>query len=148
MSNKKNTSTGIGFGGFIFLVFLTLKLGEIGPVQYWSWWWVTSPLWIPLLLILIIMLVIGFLITITTIKNRTNMGEQLEGPFLKDGSLGPCSSIVNQTKIYHDTGSYLWVGGDDQERLINLARSSNDQEIRFSSGQSEFDSPSGYKRHI
>ena len=75
MSNKKNTSTGIGLGGFIFLVFLTLKLGEIGPVQYWSWWCVTSPLWIPLLLILIIMLVIGFLITITTIKNGNNMGE-------------------------------------------------------------------------
>ena len=75
MSNKKKTSTGIGFGGFIFLVFLTLKLGEIGPVQYWSWWWVTSPLWIPLLLILIIMLVIGFLITITTIKNGKYEGE-------------------------------------------------------------------------
>ena len=93
MSNKKNTSTGIGFGGFIFLVFLTLKLGEIGPVQYWSWWWVTSPLWIPLLLILIIMLVIGFLITITTIKNGKYEGEQLEGPFLKDGSLGPYSPL-------------------------------------------------------
>jgi hypothetical protein len=24
------------------------------------------------------------------------------------------------TKHYYDTGSYLWVRGDDQERLINL----------------------------
>ena len=55
MSNKKNTSTGIGLGGFIFLVLLTLKLGEIGPVQYWSWWWVTSPLWIPLAAVIAIL---------------------------------------------------------------------------------------------
>ena len=31
-----------GFSGFLFLVFLVLKLtGHIS----WSWWWVTSPLW-------------------------------------------------------------------------------------------------------
>ena len=29
------------------------------------------------------------------------------------------------TKIYYDTGSYLWVRGDDQERLINLEIRSN-----------------------
>ena len=58
MSNKKNTSTGIGLGGFIFLVFLTLKLGEIGPVQYWSWWWVTAPLWGGVAIILLIILIV------------------------------------------------------------------------------------------
>jgi hypothetical protein len=50
MSNNKSTTTssGIGIWTIIFLIFLTLKLAEIGPVQYWSWWWVTAPLWIPL----------------------------------------------------------------------------------------------------
>lgn len=39
--------------GALFLVFLVLKLCN---VITWSWWWVTAPLWIPLLLVLIILL--------------------------------------------------------------------------------------------
>jgi hypothetical protein len=38
------SSGGLGFGGAMFLVFLTLKLTE---VISWSWWWVTAPLWLP-----------------------------------------------------------------------------------------------------
>lgn len=50
MSNNevKVKSSGMGIGTIIFIIFLTLKLAEIGPVQHWSWWWVTAPLWIPL----------------------------------------------------------------------------------------------------
>ena len=40
-----NTSSGIGLGSILFIVFLVLKL--TGTID-WSWWWVTSPLWIPL----------------------------------------------------------------------------------------------------
>jgi uncharacterized integral membrane protein len=69
MSNEKSVSNGIGLGTVLFFIFLTLKLSEVGPVQYWSWWWITSPLWIPLLLSLIIILMIGFIVTITRIKN-------------------------------------------------------------------------------
>jgi hypothetical protein len=29
-----------------------MKLAKIGDVANWSWWWVTSPLWIPALLAL------------------------------------------------------------------------------------------------
>jgi len=54
MSENKNTSSGIGVGTLLFLIFLTLKLAEIGPVQYWSWWAVTSPLWVPALLVIAI----------------------------------------------------------------------------------------------
>ena len=42
-------------GTLLFLVFLTLKLAEVGPVQYWSWWWVTAPLWFPLALIIVLL---------------------------------------------------------------------------------------------
>lgn len=43
MSNKKtNSSSGIGFFGLMFLIFMTLKL--TGYIT-WSWWWVTAPLW-------------------------------------------------------------------------------------------------------
>ena len=41
------SSSGIGFYSLLFIVFLTLKLAEIGVVATWSWWWITSPLWIP-----------------------------------------------------------------------------------------------------
>ncbi|MGH1451337.1 MAG: hypothetical protein ACRBBM_18180 [Pseudomonadaceae bacterium] len=47
MSNSKTvSSSGPGLAVLVFIVFLTLKLAEIGAVATWSWWWVTSPLWI------------------------------------------------------------------------------------------------------
>ena len=61
MSDNKSTSNGIGLGTVLFLIFLTLKLAEIGPVQYWSWWWVTAPLWIPLALVLLIIGIIALI---------------------------------------------------------------------------------------
>jgi len=43
--DKNKSTNGIGIGMILFLIFMTLKLtGDID----WSWWWVTSPLWIPL----------------------------------------------------------------------------------------------------
>lgn len=41
---KRHTADGMGLGGGIFLVFLTLKLTSHID---WSWWWVTAPLWAP-----------------------------------------------------------------------------------------------------
>jgi len=61
MSDNKSTSNGIGLGTVLFLIFLTLKLAEIGPVQYWSWWWVTAPLWIPLAFVLLIIGIIALI---------------------------------------------------------------------------------------
>ena len=49
--NTEVSSSGIGFGGVVFIVFLTLKLLSVEPVASWSWWWVTCPLWIPYALI-------------------------------------------------------------------------------------------------
>ena len=58
MSNNSSSSSGIGLGGVLFLIFLVLKL--IGVID-WSWWWVFSPLLIGLGLFLvgIILLIIG-----------------------------------------------------------------------------------------
>jgi len=61
MSENKNTSSGIGVGTLLFLIFLTLKLAEIGPVQYWSWWIITLPLYGPLLLILLFVFIFAWL---------------------------------------------------------------------------------------
>lgn len=48
---EKDSNSGIGLGGMIFIVFLVLKLGGIGQVANWSWWWVCSPLWIPFVIV-------------------------------------------------------------------------------------------------
>jgi hypothetical protein len=53
---KQNTSSGMGIGMILFIVFLVLKL--TGVIN-WSWWWVTSPLWIPLALGGIIIGIVG-----------------------------------------------------------------------------------------
>jgi hypothetical protein len=52
----------IGGGTVLFLIFLTLKLCK---VISWSWWWVTSPLWLPLVLTLI---VFGIVLLVAHIK--------------------------------------------------------------------------------
>lgn len=48
MSKGTTSSGGIGICGVLVLIFLTLKLAEVGTVAAWSWWWVFSPLWLPL----------------------------------------------------------------------------------------------------
>lgn len=52
---KKSTSNGIGLPGVLFVVFLVLKL--TGNID-WSWWWVTAPIWIPILVAISIILVL------------------------------------------------------------------------------------------
>ena len=50
MSEKQITPVNSGILTILFIVFLVLKVtGEID----WSWWWVTSPLWLPLALLLV-----------------------------------------------------------------------------------------------
>jgi hypothetical protein len=56
-NSKTTTSSGIGIGTLVFLIFLTLKLAGIGQVAEWSWWWVTCPLWIPFVIIAIIAII-------------------------------------------------------------------------------------------
>ena len=53
---KENASSGMGIGMILFIVFLVLKLTD---VINWSWWWVTSPLWIPLAAAAVIIGILG-----------------------------------------------------------------------------------------
>jgi hypothetical protein len=62
MSNTSNSSNGLGIGTILFLIFMVLKLTNYID---WSWWWVTAPLWVPI----IILGVVG-LIAIFYLKNR------------------------------------------------------------------------------
>ena len=57
-------SGGISFCGLLAIVFITLKLAEIGSVANWSWWWVLSPLWVPMAIVLGFAVVCGIIAVI------------------------------------------------------------------------------------
>jgi len=64
----ENSKTKTGTGGIctiIFIVFLILKLVGVGSVATWSWWWVTSPLWLPLVAIISFYLVLAIIMFLT-----------------------------------------------------------------------------------
>lgn len=61
MANEKNVSGGIGFEGLLTIVFIVLKLTK---VISWSWWWVTAPLWIPVAIFVVIVIIV-FLLNIS-----------------------------------------------------------------------------------
>lgn len=52
---SNESSGGISLGMVLFLIFLVLKLTE---TINWSWWWVTSPLWIPIAVDILITLIV------------------------------------------------------------------------------------------
>lgn len=45
MSKSNSSGGGLGIVGVLTLIFVVLKL--VGVIS-WSWWWVLSPLWLPL----------------------------------------------------------------------------------------------------
>ncbi len=47
--SKEAHSSGIGFCGLLTVAFIVLRLTS---VIEWSWWWVLSPLWMPLVIVL------------------------------------------------------------------------------------------------
>lgn len=62
----KVSTGGIGLGSLLFLLFLGLKLGGVGAVATWSWWWVTAPLWGPIVVVLGILLLLVIVAGIIT----------------------------------------------------------------------------------
>lgn len=55
-NNNSSTSSGIGVTGLLGVAFIVLKL--TGVID-WSWWWVTSPFWLPVSIILSVLAVLG-----------------------------------------------------------------------------------------
>ena len=62
MENNKTTSAGVSFSGLLFIAFLVLKLTHVID---WSWWWVTAPIWIPLAVAVVSVLVAAIYQAIT-----------------------------------------------------------------------------------
>lgn len=55
MSSSPSSSGGIGFGCALAILFIGLKLGG---VITWPWLWVLSPLWIPLVIAVGVLVII------------------------------------------------------------------------------------------
>jgi hypothetical protein len=55
-SSSSSSSGGIGFTGLLTVLFVGLKLTN---VIAWPWLWVLSPIWIPLLLLIAILIIGG-----------------------------------------------------------------------------------------
>ena len=70
MSNSSNSSGGIGFLGILTIVFITLKLTKYID---WSWYWVLSPLWIPFVLVVLIVIIFSIIRLIFNWKDVWNV---------------------------------------------------------------------------
>jgi len=61
------SGNGIEFGTVLFFIFLVLKLTD--KID-WSWWWVTSPLWIPFAAMFIFLALFAFIAFVALILNN------------------------------------------------------------------------------
>ena len=60
-NNGNRTGGGIGFSGALLILFIALKLCG---VIHWSWLWVLSPLWIPLAMAVLVVILVYAIKTI------------------------------------------------------------------------------------
>jgi len=61
MSERNSTvkvTEGMGLLGWLTIVFIVLKL--LGHIS-WSWWWVLAPIWIPVAICVLILIVLGII---------------------------------------------------------------------------------------
>ena len=65
MSSSSSSSSGISFTGALTILFIGLKLTN---VITWSWWWVLSPLWISLSIVVFILLIFATIFLISELS--------------------------------------------------------------------------------
>ena len=53
MKEKKS----MGIGAIVFIILSVLKLSGVEPVVSWSWLWITSIIWIPLCIVIVLLLI-------------------------------------------------------------------------------------------
>lgn len=58
ISSSSSSSSGIGFCGLLTIVFIVMKL--LGYIT-WSWIWVLSPMWIPIVTVLLMIVIVACL---------------------------------------------------------------------------------------
>jgi hypothetical protein len=65
--SKESSSSGISFSGLLTIVFIALKLTNYID---WSWWWVLSPMYIPVSVILIAAGLLSVIKYVRNVKNK------------------------------------------------------------------------------
>lgn len=66
-STNISTNGGIGFLGALTILFIALKLTHVID---WSWWWVLSPIWMPIVAVLGIIAIIAIVILIVKVIKK------------------------------------------------------------------------------
>ncbi len=70
---SKSSNSGIGFGGLLTVLFIGLKLTHF---INWSWWWVLSPLWIPFVFFLFILVVLFGVAMVGAVIEMSRIGRE------------------------------------------------------------------------
>jgi len=65
--SKESYSSGISFMGALTILFTALKLTNYID---WSWWWVLSPMWLPLFILLLSAGLLSVIKYVKSIKNK------------------------------------------------------------------------------
>ena len=58
MATNQTTSVTVG-GGFLNLLTLAFIVLKLTHYIDWSWWWVLAPLWIPIALVIVLLVLLG-----------------------------------------------------------------------------------------
>lgn len=71
-SQTTTVSGGIGFSGLLTIVFVVLRLIPYGDghIINWSWWWVLSPLWINVLIVIAVVLIVTIITVIGSLGGK------------------------------------------------------------------------------
>ncbi len=71
-SQTTTVSGGIGFAGLLTIVFIVLRLIPYGDghIINWSWWWVLSPLWINVLIVIAVVLIATIITVVGSLGDR------------------------------------------------------------------------------
>ena len=64
-SQTTNVTVGGSFLNVLALVFIVLKIVGVEPIASWSWWWVLSPIWIPITIVLFFAVLWGIVMAFT-----------------------------------------------------------------------------------
>lgn len=59
MSGVRGTKTASNSGSVVFLVFIVFLVLKLTGVIDWSWWWVTSPLWLAAMAMVAGLIIVG-----------------------------------------------------------------------------------------
>jgi len=58
MATNQTTSVTVG-GGFLNLLTIAFIVLKLTHYIEWSWWWVLAPLWIPIALVIVLLVLLG-----------------------------------------------------------------------------------------